>query len=340
MTTTENHEPAGAHADELVTDASPDGFPITTLEAARLDDPHMREAARYPRRVEAIIGLVFFIGILSVAAFGAAYTENAGPQVYAASLGIGLFCFGWGLTAWGKYLMPQGPFMEMRHRLASSRLEREAMAAALVERTGVVVRRRRVLGGMLAAGVGIFAVVVTFPLIRSLGPKPGSTFFKTGWRKGTLLVDQTGRPITRTQMQVGGLTTVFPKGTENTATKQATDQTVLVRVQSTNLVTMPGREDWAPDGYVAYSKVCTHLGCPVGLYEQELELLVCPCHQSMFDVRDGAFPVFGPAPRPLPQLPVYFDAKGFLRARRGYNQPVGPGFWSRSTVGNGKASAT
>jgi ubiquinol-cytochrome c reductase iron-sulfur subunit len=83
---------------------------------------------------------------------------------------------------------------------------------------------------------------------------------------------------------------------------------------------------------VAYSKVCTHLGCPVGLYEQELELLVCPCHQSMFNVRNGAVPQFGPAPRPLPQLPLYIDDNGFLRAQAGYNQAVGPGFFERTTT--------
>jgi len=80
---------------------------------------------------------------------------------------------------------------------------------------------------------------------------------------------------------------------------------------------MKGRESWAPLGYVAYSKLCTHLGCPVGLYEQELQLLVCPCHQSMFNVNNGAVPQFGPAPRPLPQLPLYIDGQGFLRAQAG-----------------------
>ncbi len=311
-----------------------------TLRASQADDPHMRDAARYPRRVELIVALFFIAGIAGVCAFGAAYVENAGTQVYGATLFIGLFCLGFGLTAWGKYLMPQGPFVEERHSLASGEQAREALAAALVERTGIVVKRRKVLGGLLVTGMGIFGIVAAFPLIRSLGPRPRSSLFVTNWKKGSLLVSQTGRPVHRTDMQVGGILTVFPKGKQSTPTAQAVDQTVLIRVQSTELVTMKGRGDWAPDGYVAYSKVCTHLGCPVGLYEQEFELLVCPCHQSMFNVRDGAFPVFGPAPRPLPQLPIYFDSTGFLRARAPYNQPVGPGFWERTTEGNGKASAT
>ncbi|MGH7735831.1 MAG: ubiquinol-cytochrome c reductase iron-sulfur subunit, partial [Gemmatimonadales bacterium] len=85
-----------------------------------------------------------------------------------------------------------------------------------------------------------------------------------------------------------------------------------------------------PQGYVAYSKLCTHAGCPVGLYQDNTQQLVCPCHQSMFDVLKGAQQTFGPAPRPLPQLPLMVDAEGFLRAQRGYHEPVGPGFWERS----------
>lgn len=316
------------------------GPAVATLPAVRLDDPHMQPSARYPRRVEAIVAIFFIVGILGVCAFGGAYIEHAGTQVYAATLFVGLFGLGFGLTAWGKYLMPQGPFVEDRHPLESTLREREAMAAALVERTGVVVKRRKFLGGLLAAGMGIFGIVAAFPLIRSLGPRPRSSLFTTNWKKGSLLVDVTGKPVHKTDMQVGGLVTVFPKGFQTTTTAQAVDQTVLLRVQSTQFTTMPGRGDWAPDGYVAYSKVCTHLGCPVGLYEQQLELLVCPCHQSMFDVRDGCDVVFGPAPRPLPQLPLYFDSTGFLRSRSGFNQPVGPGFWERTTEGNGKGSRT
>ena len=316
------------------------GGSVEALPVASLDDPHLQEATRYPRRVEAIVGLSFLLGIAGICAFGGAYVEGAGTQAYAATLFVGLFFLGFGLTAWGKYLMPRGPFVEERHSLASSKSEQQAMAAALVERTGIVVRRRKFLGGLLVSGLGLFGIVAAFPLLRSLGPRPQGTLFKTNWKKGSLLVDLNGTPVHRTDMQVGGILTVFPKGKEATLTAQAVDQTVLIRVQSTTLVTMKARADWAPDGYVAYSKVCTHLGCPVGLYEQQLELLVCPCHQSMFNVRDGAFPVFGPAPRPLPQLPIYFDSTGFLRARSGYDQPVGPGFWERSTIGNGKASNT
>lgn len=271
---------------------------------------------------------------------GAAYWQNWSPWIFGGALGGGLFLLGFGLTAWGKYLMPQGPFVEERHVLAKSAEERNALSAALVERTTVVVKRRKMLGGLFAAGAGIMGIVLAFPLLRSLGPVPKDEFDVTQWRAGSVLVDSNGRPIRKETLQEGGIMTVYPLNTlryENghvTFTDQglATDQTVLIRLSDQPLPapTMPGREGWSPDGYVAYSKVCTHLGCPVGLYERELELLVCPCHQSMFNVRDGAVPNFGPAPRPLPQLPLGYNDQGYLIATAPYDQPVGPGFFERS----------
>jgi ubiquinol-cytochrome c reductase iron-sulfur subunit len=282
--------------------------------------------------VEAIVAIIFCVAIVLLAGFGAAYWQNWSPWELGATLGGGLFALGFGLTAWGKYLMPQGPFVEERHVLRSTDEERDSMAAALVERTTVVVRRRQLLGGLFALGAGIFGIVALFPLLRSLGPLPKTTFDKTDWKDGLELVDANGRNVQRDTLTVGSIMTVYPKGFQNKDNGQAVDQTVLIRVQDTDLVTEKGRETWAPDGYVAYSKLCTHLGCPVGLYEQELELLVCPCHQSMFNVRNGAVPQFGPAPRPLPQLPLKWNSSGNLVAQTGYDQAVGPGFFERTTT--------
>ena len=178
--------------------------------------------------------------------------------------------------------------------------------------------------------MGIFGVVSAFPLVRSLGPLPKGILFHTDWAKGTYLVDITGRRVHQDDLAVGSIVTVYPEGLQDSDNGQAVDQTVLIRLSNEDFVTQKGRETWGPQGYVAYSKLCTHLGCPVGLYEQELQLLVCPCHQSMFDVTNGAIPNFGPAPRPLPQLPLMFDASGYLQSQSDFNQPVGPGFWERS----------
>jgi ubiquinol-cytochrome c reductase iron-sulfur subunit len=302
------------------------------VPVAALDDPHLGDFAQKPQRVEGIVAIIFCVAIVLLAGFGAAYWQNWSPWELGATLGGGLFALGFGLTAWGKYLMPQGPFVEERHVLRSTDDERDSMAAALVERSTVVVRRRQLLGGLFALGSGIFGIVALFPLLRSLGPLPKKTFEVTDWKDGLELVDANGRNVQRDTLVVGGIITVYPKGFQNTDNGQAVDQTVLIRVQDTDLVTEKGRETWAPDGYVAYSKLCTHLGCPVGLYEQELELLVCPCHQSMFNVRNGAVPQFGPAPRPLPQLPLKWNSAGNLVAQAGYDQAVGPGFFERTTT--------
>ncbi len=326
-------------SDETHADSQPSRTKVP-MPIAALSDPHMGDAARHPARVEKLIAVVFVLAIVFLALFGAAYWQNWNPWVLGGTIGAGLLLLGFGLTAWGKYLMPQGPFVEERHSLSSSREERDAMSAALVERSAVVVKRRKMLGGLFAAGAGVFGIVALFPLLRSLGPVPADSLEVTDWRRNTLLVDSNGRPIRRETLVVGGIMTVYPKGTVLTSagsqpyitdSGQAVDQTVLIRLSDEDVTTVPGRETWAPAGYVAYSKLCTHLGCPVGLYEQQLELLVCPCHQSMFNVRNGGVPQFGPAPRPLPQLPLMFNDDGYLVAQSPYHEAVGPGFWERTT---------
>ncbi len=299
------------------------------ISGLSVDDPHLQPAARRPELVERVITILFVVGIILCVGFGVAYVQNWAPWTLGATMGGGLSFLGIGLIAWGKYLMPRGPFVEERHSLASSEEERTAFAAAVVERGGAVVKRRKVLGGLLGTGLGVFGVVAAFPLVRSLGPMPKGTLFHTDWAKGTYLVDITGRRVNVSDLAIGSIVTVFPEGMQDTDNGQAVDQTVLIRLSNSDFTTMKGRETWGPQGYVAYSKLCTHLGCPVGLYEQELELLVCPCHQSMFNVLNGAMPTFGPAPRPLPQLPLMVDAMGYLQSQSDFKEPVGPGFWER-----------
>ena len=305
------------------------GTPVS-LSTAGPDDPHMQPLARNPQRMELAIGLAMLVGIAGIIGFGVAYWYNADSWVLGLTLGGGITILGFGITAWGKYLMPQGPFVEERHPLRGTDEERERFAAAVVQRGGGILGRRKLLAGLAGLGLAAFGVVFAFPLVRSLGPLPGKTLTKTNWRKGTYLVDQTGRELHVDDLAVGGIVTVFPQGKQDSPEGQAVDQTVLVRVATRDFTTHPGRETWGPSGYVAYSKLCTHLGCPVGLYEQQLELLVCPCHQSMFNVTSGAWPQFGPAPRPLPQLPIYVDGRGYIRSQRGFTAPVGPGSWERS----------
>lgn len=304
-------------------DKSSPVFPVASFE-----DPHLEPYARNPRRAETVIGIFLILGVIGFAGYGAVYYVGGQTQVEGIFLGAGLFCFGFGLSAWGKYLLPRGPFVEERHSHVSTAAEVDAMTAAISGRGKMMFRRRGFLGGILGAGATIMGVVLAFPLLRSLGPVPKDTFDHTNWRTGSLLVDFNGRPIRSDDLEVGGALTVFPHGFVG----NAMDQTFLIRPENIDIVTAPGRETWAPLGNLAFSKVCTHAGCPVGLYEEQTQQLLCPCHQSLFDVGQGrpATPVFGPAPRPLPQLPLMIDTDGYLRAQSDYDQPVGPGFWERS----------
>ena len=180
----------------------------------------------------------------------------------------------------------------------------------------------------MGASATMFGITFAFPWIRSLGPLPGKTLFQTWWRPGSRVVTVHGRPVKVDDLEVGGILTVFPEGHAGSSMSQ----TILIRAASLPITTRKGRETWSPHGYLGFSKICTHAGCPVGLYEEQSQQLLCPCHQSIFDVLDGAVPVFGPAPRPLPQLPLGVDEEGYLRARSDFLEPVGPGFWERTTA--------
>ena len=293
------------------------------------DAEQMQPLAKDPEAMSNKIGLLLILGLICFLGFGVAYWQDATFWVYGTLLGAGLVFLGAAFIAWGKYLLPKGPFVEERHVLASSEQERSAFAAALMERGVAPIKRRKALGALLGGTLGAFSIVALFPLVRSLGPLPGDSLATTNWKKGIRLVDINGNFIHVDQLVVGSFATVFPEGLQLTDEGQALDQTFLIRVDTEAFTTIKGRENWTPQGYVAYSKLCTHLGCPVGLYEQQLEVLVCPCHQSMFNVREGAMPTFGPAPRPLPQLPLAVDSDGHLIAAAGYNEPVGPGYWER-----------
>jgi ubiquinol-cytochrome c reductase iron-sulfur subunit len=293
--------------------------PTAPLPVAALDDPHQLPYAKHPGRAQAVAVVAMIIGILGCIGFGITYWVSDQTQWQAVTLGVGLLGLGFGVTAWGKYLMARGPFVEERHPFNSSDEEVKEMTAAITQRGGIVVARRKLLGGLFAIGSLAFGVVAAFPLIRSLGPKPGRALFVTNWRRNSQLVTVDG-----------GVLTVFPRGFAGSSP----DQTILLRIEELGpedpplSLASPGRSDWTALGYVAYSKMCTHLGCPVGLYQEQTVELVCPCHQSIFNVLAGAVPEFGPAPRPLPQLPIKVQ-NGFLVAQDGYNQPIGPGFWER-----------
>jgi ubiquinol-cytochrome c reductase iron-sulfur subunit len=280
---------------------------------------------RHERRAANRTGLGF--GATALASLGLAVTYALGgqSQVEGALLAVALGGLGFGFVQVAKHLLPQGPYVEEREPLASSEEDQQAFAADFERGKGWMSRRGFILK-MLGVAAGTIGLAALFP-IRSLGPNPGNSLFRTKWRRNSLVVDEQGEPVSTTTLEVGGALTVFPEG----SVQREDSQTILIRLSKSDVVTRPGRESWAPQGYVGLSKVCTHAGCPVGLYQQQFKKLLCPCHQSTFSVPDGGSPTFGPATRSLPQLPLMVDNEGLLRAQSDYQEPVGPGFWDRDT---------
>lgn len=247
------------------------------------------------------------------------YILGGNPQVEGVALGLALGGFGTAIVIWATALLDAPTESEERHPLASSVEERAAADAALDPEQ---ISRRRFLVRLLAGAGSALAAALVLPAF-SLGPLPGQDLFRTAWKAGSRVVDETGQPIRPTDLPLNSVRTVFPEGFVG----RPDSQTLLIKVRPADLQLPDGRDAWAPDGAVAYSKVCTHAGCPVGLYRARQHQLLCPCHQSTFDVLRGAKVLFGPAARPLPQLPMEVDSQGYLVAMGDFPQPIGPGFW-------------
>lgn len=320
----------------LVLGGQDEDTPASPSEPLSPDDPRLGPATRNPKRVARIVALCFVVSFAATVTLAIVFSLGGQPQIEGGMLGVALGMFGAGMTAWGKYLVPKGPFVEARdyedrHDLPGKPEDREAVVGAF-GRGASIFARRKLLGLMGVAGAAVAAVFI-FPL-RSLGPQPKKSLFSTAWRPGSRMVDSGGNPVQVQDIDVGGIITVFPEGGESNPNIQQTSQTLLIHVAAEPIETKQGPASWSPAGYLAFSKVCTHAGCPVSLYEAETQQMLCPCHQSLFDILSGCYPIFGPAPRPLPQLPIYADADGYLRARRDFLEPIGPGFWERGAEAN------
>ncbi len=271
------------------------------------------------RRVERLIALLFLIATLAGLGGAAVYLAGAQTQLEGAFLAVCLGGIGAGIILWSQFLLPGGLRQEARHPVADA-ADEQAVRDVLAEQ-GAITRRSMLVRALAGAFAGLGAAVVVPAL--SLGPAPGRSLFDTPWKSGMRMVGLDGQPIKASDVPVGGIVTGFPDGFPGSAD----GQTLLINVGQGMLNLPPDRMTGAPDGYVAYSKVCTHAGCPVGLYRDAQHQLVCPCHQSTFDVLDGAVPVAGPAGHPLPQLPIRIDPDGTVVALGGFTGPVGPAFW-------------
>jgi ubiquinol-cytochrome c reductase iron-sulfur subunit len=269
------------------------------------------------------IAATFGASILGSVWFAAAYALHAGPQWEGLGLLVALGALGLGIILWVTFAVPQEQVVDVRDDYPSGGDDRRGAEAAFQHGAEELDRHGFLIKVVLAA-FGALGVAALFPL-RSLGPRFGKGLYHTKWTKGARLVRADGTPVRAIDLAVGSILTVFPSGNVD----DASSQTLLLRLPPGVLQVSPERRDWSPEGYVAFSKVCTHAGCPVGLYRASAYQLLCPCHQSVFDVAHAAQPISGPAARALPQLPLQI-ADGYLQAQSDYTEPVGPGFWQRS----------
>lgn len=283
-----------------------------------------------------VAGGAFLTAILAAAGLGYIYFVAGGQtQLEGTLLAIAFAGIAVGVTVWTKAVIDEDEVTEERPPMRSTEAERQGFRRAWEGTRPEVAddprnrARRRFLTRLLVFAGGSLGAVLLLPF-RSLGPSPQQSLFNTDWSEGDRLVSFEGRPIRPERLTVGGVATVFPEGRVGDADSQA----VLIHVGE-QLLELPEGSPPTVDGFVVYSKICTHAGCQVGLYRSEVGQLLCPCHQSRFDVYHGAQPISGPTVRPLPQLPLGLDDEGYFVALGDFEVPVGPGFWNLPEEGEG-----
>jgi ubiquinol-cytochrome c reductase iron-sulfur subunit len=261
-------------------------------------------------------------------------TVRANTLFLGLGLTLGLMGIGIGAVHWAKTLMPDAEVSEDRHPArGSEEVRAKAVEIIKLANSESGFSRRKLIRRSMYGALAFFPLPAVI-LFADLGPNPGDSLRHTMWKKGTrLALDPTGVPIKAADITLGSVFHVIPEGLaelkKHKLEEKAKAAVLLIRLNPSDLIESEERKTWSYDGIVAYSKICTHVGCPVALYEQLTHNLLCPCHQSTFDVTDACKVIFGPAARPLPQLPITVDAEGYLIAQSDFTEPVGPSFWER-----------
>jgi quinol---cytochrome c reductase iron-sulfur subunit len=293
------------------------------LDGLPPDDP---QVVVHGRRAERVVAACFIIAFIAGCGFVAAYVGLGVHTVdktlrsnlaLGLSLSVTLLALGLGALIWVRHLMPNVEVTQQRHDLRSDEKERRATEAYFKEGTAnsQFVKRPLVRRTLMLGTLPLLAAPVV--LLRDLGPQPGTS------------LRQFSAP--------GSMFTIVPDGFEDDQDALTKAAVILIKFRPGELhiptrhqgSTLVGTMNWTVDNIVAYSKICTHVGCPVALYEQTTHHILCPCHQSTFEATTGATVIFGPAARPLPQLPLTTDAQGYLVSRSDFTEPVGPSFWER-----------
>ena len=340
-----------------------DNLPV--LEADPIADPGLPEHEWRPtdvdpameRRAERQVAVWFVVSMVCTVLFVVSYfafSVGEDPDTFLGlgsstlflglTLGIALLAIGIGIIQWARKLMGDHEMVEYRHSASSSPEDREETLAALAagaDESGI--GRRPLIRNTMLGAMGLVGLTPIIAL-RDLGPLPGDALERTVWTKGMHVVrDVVGTRIKASELIVGDLVNGQPEALFNggpeggpmegveVLIEKSKSSVILVRMEPDDIIPAEGREDWSVDGIQCYSKICTHVGCPISLWERTTGNVLCPCHQSTFDLGDSARVVFGPAARALPQLPLAVDDEGYLIAQSGFNEPVGPSYWERDS---------
>jgi ubiquinol-cytochrome c reductase iron-sulfur subunit len=301
---------------------------------ARVDRQRLIVEQPPSRRGENVVLVLLGLATLSFAAFVAVYALDRLPaqtQLFGITLGLGFAFAAAACIVTSRLLVPveeiSDPYANEPHEEAVAEIEQ------LVEESGSRLTRKRLLKVTALGAGGAMGAALLAP-IASLGPGiDPDALRRDGWRRGMRIVDSKGRPLSADHIEPDSFYTAFPEGASR---DELWAPLVIVRVQEERLDLPRGRDPklWAPEGIVAYSKICTHAGCAIALYRAPLNeatsarpALVCPCHYSTFDPATGAQVLFGPAGRPLPQLPLLIDEQRDLRAGGHFSNDLGPSWW-------------
>ena len=320
-----------------------------TWLGAELDGVHVvHNGSRFPvpgtkaeRRAERAVTACFVLSFVAAVAFmvvfcvvpwrfsNTSHTYAWFTPLLGVTTALALGGLGVGAVLWAKMLMPDEETVQERHEGRSSEVDRLTTAATLVdgfEATGL--GRRPLLKRSIGLAVGALGVMPLISLIGAMVKKPGQDLLHTPWAEGVALVTYDGRPVRPGDMDPGAIATVFPGVPGGNRASDA--PVMLIRLRAGQTVKpRKGQQDYGWQDYIAFSKICTHAGCPVSLYEQQTARLLCPCHQSQFDVLQDGKPVFGPATRSLPALAIKLADAGYFVARGDFREPIGPSFWER-----------
>jgi ubiquinol-cytochrome c reductase iron-sulfur subunit len=280
-------------------------------------------------RAELVVAALLVASAAAAALFVVAYGVGWSTQVLGGSLAAALGLIGAALIVAAKRLIPTEELVEDYPPDGDPEAQRDI--AQVVRESGDGITRKRLLGGAATLAGGALGAALIAPAV-SLGPAfDTSRLNASPWRAGRRLVDEHDRLLSADDIEVGPFYTAFPEGADK---KPIAAPIVIVKLPEDALRLPAGRDGWAPEGIVAYSKICTHAACAVALYRnpkfaptQPRPALVCPCHYSTFDPASGGTVLFGPAGRPLPQLPLLIDAQRNLRAAGDYSGPAGPAWW-------------